>query len=132
MSTMPNDIQHYLPEIDIEFLRDKGFDFEEYQVVGEVHLIIHNFQLPPAYRPGTCDLLLKLPAGFPNANPDMFWTSPTVQLLNGNCPMSANVMEVCNGRTWQRWSRHSASWRPGVDSLRSKLRSVQVELELGR
>ena len=67
---MPNDIQqHYLPEIDIEFLRGKGFDFEECKVGGEVHLIIHNFQLPPAYLPRICDLLLKLPAGFPNANP---------------------------------------------------------------
>jgi hypothetical protein len=130
---MPNEVeQHYLPEVDIEFLRDKEFDFEECKVGGEIQLIIHNFQLPCAYVPRTCDLLLRLPAGFPNANPDMFWTSPTVQLLNGGCPMSANVTEVCNGRPWQRWSRHSASWRPGIDNLRSKLRSVQAELELGR
>jgi hypothetical protein len=129
---MANEIQHYLPEAEIEFLRDRGIDFEEYRVGAEVHLILNNFQLPTAYVPQSCDLLLKLPAGFPNANPDMFWTSPTVRLTNGTFPVSANVIEVCNGRTWQRWSRHSTSWRPGVDSLRSKLRSVRAELELGR
>ena|ERR1700737_3919482 len=129
---MPNDTRHYLPELDIEFLREKGFGFEEQQVGGEVHLIIRNFPLPPAYVPRTCDLLLKLPAGFPNANPDMFWTSPIVHLATGADPMSASVLEVCNGSTWQRWSRHCTSWRPGIDGLRSKLRSVQAELELGR
>jgi hypothetical protein len=130
---MPNDVeQHYLPEIDIDFLREKGFDFEELQAGGQVQLIIRNFQLPAAYTPRTCDLMLKIPAGFPNANPDMFWTCPTIHLVNGTLPKSAEVMEVCNGRTWQRWSRHSASWRPGIDSLRSKLRSVIAELESGR
>jgi hypothetical protein len=130
---MPNETQqHYLPEIDIDFLREKGFDFEELQAGGEVQLIIRNFQLPEAYTPRTCDLMLKIPAGFPNANPDMFWTSPTIRLVSGAFPKSAEVMQVCNGRTWQRWSRHCASWRPGVDNLRSKLRSVIAELESGR
>jgi len=129
---MTSNGQHILPEVDVEFLSNKGYDFEEYQTGGEVHLIIHNFPLPPHYVPRTCDLLLKLPAGFPNANPDMFWTSPIVRLANGESPVAANVTEVYNGRAWQRWSRHSTSWRAGIDNLRSKIRSVKTELDQGR
>ena len=129
---MTADVHHWLPEVDADFLCEKGFQFEEHQVGGEVRLVIHNFPLPLAYVPRTCDLLLKLPAGYPNANPDMFWTSPAVRLADGRTPMSAEVMEFCDGRDWQRWSRHSGSWRPGVDNLRSKLRAVQSELEQGR
>jgi hypothetical protein len=129
---MADDSLHLLPEADIAFLHAKGFQFDQVQVGGEVHLVIYNFTLPSAYTPPTCDLLLKLPAGYPMANPDMFWTSPTVRLVNGATPRSAEVMELCDGRQWQRWSRHSATWRPGVDNLRSKLRAVQSELEQGR
>ena len=126
------DNDHVLPEIDIEFLLGKGFQFEERQASGEVYLIIHDYPLPPSYTPQRCDLLLKLPAGYPNTNPDMFWTSPAVKLTTGAAPIAAQVMEVHNGRTWQRWSRHTTSWRAGVDSLRTKLRAVQIELEKGR
>jgi hypothetical protein len=79
---MSANIQHLLPDVDVEFLVEKGFEFEEHQASGEVQLIIRSFPLPAAYLPRACDLLLKLPAGFPNANPDMFWTSPTIKLAN--------------------------------------------------
>lgn len=120
-----------LPELDVEFLNEKDFDCEVTQVGGEVRVIINNFPFPAQYSPRTAKLMLRLPSGYPNANPDMFWTSPDVKLLNGNLPLNANYYDPSAGN-WQRWSRHDNSWRPGTDDLRTKISSVRKELESGR
>jgi len=120
-----------LPELDVEFLDEKGFDCEVVQANGEVKVSIPNFPIPAHYTPRSATLMLRLPAGYPNANPDMFWTSPDVKLLNGAFPQNADYHDPSGGN-WQRWSRHDQSWSAGTDNLRSKIASVRRELELGR
>jgi hypothetical protein len=120
-----------LPELDVEFLSEKGFDFETVQVNGEVRVIIHDFPFPAQYTPRKANLMLRLPAGYPNSNPDMFWTYPDVRLTSGNFPLSADYHDP-GANNWQRWSRHDGTWRPGTDDLRTKLASVRRELEAGR
>ena len=117
---------------DQEFLVEKGYDFEVAEVGAMLHVILHGFPLPAAYLPRSVDLLIRLPAGYPNAQPDMFWTSPQVTLANGQSPNRADVNEPHGGRTWQRWSRHWATpWRPGVDGLNTFLTSIHSELAKG-
>ena len=121
-----------LPEIDVEFLREKGFVFETIREGGFVNLVIRDCPLPPVYKPSVVDLLIRLPAGYPNVNPDMFWTRPTVSLVNGGAPpLAANVQETYNGVPWQRWSRHINGWRLGIDGLRSFWASTRRELDKG-
>lgn len=121
-----------LPEEDREFLSARGLTFELAESGGWINLVIKNYQLPGAYVPGSCDLLLRLPPGYPNANPDMFWTTPGICLRNGVAPLAAQVVEAYDGRNWQRWSRHNQAWRAGIDNVQTKLRAVKTELELGR
>lgn len=121
-----------LPEEDHEFLSARSLTFELVESGGWISLIIKNYQLPGAYVPGSCDLLLRLPPGYPNANPDMFWTTPGICLRNGGVPLAAQVVETYDGRNWQRWSRHNQAWRAGIDNIQTKLRAVKTELELGR
>jgi hypothetical protein len=123
---------HLLPEDDAQFLRSKALKYEVRQNSGELLLLIHEYPLPCSYTPGSCTLLLKLPPGYPNTNPDMLWTTPGVTLVNGAPPAAAEVVEVYEGNKWQRWSRHAQQWRPGVDNLQTKLRTVRTELERGR
>lgn len=123
---------HLLPEDDAQFLRAKALKYEVRQNSGELLLLILEYPLPGSYTPGSCTLLLKLPPGYPNTNPDMFWTTPGVTLVNGAVPAAAEVIEVYEGTKWQRWSRHAQQWRPGVDNLQTKLRTVRSELERGR
>jgi hypothetical protein len=121
-----------LPELDREFLEEKEYVFEAIQRGGEIHLIISGFQLPASYAPSRCDLLIILPAGYPNSNPDMFWTYPTVKLANGAWPIQAQHHQVHGDRNWQRWSRHfQLAWRSGVDGLRPYLAAVRKELAKG-
>lgn len=120
-----------LPELDDDFLTAKGFNFEVKEEGGFLHLVLHAYPMPGAYKPGVVDLLLRLPAGYPNAKPDMFWTRPNVTLASGAIPTTANVQETYLGLPWQRWSRHGNGWRPGVDGLRSFLATIRRELEKG-
>ena len=89
-------------------------------------LIYSDFQIPPEYRPSSVRLLVKLPPTFPDAQPDMFWISPSVVVAaTGASPMGTSVEELL-GQPWQRFSWHLAAgaWRPGVSELRDYLRCI--------
>jgi len=122
-----------LLEDDEEFLNSKGYRYEATPENSIVNLVIKDFPLPSAYTPDTVDLLIRIPPGYPQGNPDMFWTDPHVQKANGGDPHCASVKESYLGRMWQRWSRHwSAPWRPGTDGLKTFVAATIRELEKGR
>lgn len=123
-----------LRSLDIEELGALPCEYTTFDERGMTCVEIRRFQLPSAYEPAETTLLLRLPAGFPNAAPDMFWTSPGVRLKGGSVPLAAQVIETYGGRQWQRWSRHlpPGSWRPAVDSLRTLIMIVKRELDKGK
>lgn len=117
---------------DEAYLRSKGFQFEVIPDQGQICLVIKAYRLPAGYDPELTDLLLRLPPGFPDAQPDMFWCDPPVRLVStGAYPQAADSMEPYLGRTWQRFSRHLGAgvWKPGVDGLGSYLTLIRSELE---
>lgn len=121
-----------LLESDEDYLRGKDYNFEATEQGAELHVIIHDFPLPKTYSARSVDLLVRLPAGYPNAHPDMFWTIPRVTLVNGQVPQGAGANENHGGRTWQRWSRHwTTRWRPGTDGLDTFLVAVRSEIAKG-
>jgi len=124
--------EQLLAEEDLVCLREKKCSFSVEQTDGLVCLVIQGYQLPPAYTPIIVDMLLRLPPNFPMAKPDMFWTFPHVRLVSGSHPKTADVFDVqYQGKQWQRWSRHFADWRPGVDNLRTFLGTIRQELQKG-
>ena len=123
-----------LADEDLLHLKEKAYQFEAVQDNGFVCVVIRNFPLPPAYTPGTTDLLLRLPPNFPMARPDMFWMYPHVRLSGGAYPQTADQFDVqFQGRQWQRWSRHFgvSQWRPGTDNLKTFLGTIRSELMKG-
>ncbi len=88
-------------------------------------LVISGYEIPCGFQPGTVDLLVKLPPGFPDAQPDMFWVQPAVKTASGTLPR-ATCTENILGRDWQRFSWHLAggAWKPGVSTLRDFLRCI--------
>jgi Prokaryotic E2 family E len=121
-----------LSEGDEAFLQGQGFEYEVIPEGQMFSLIICDFRLPTGYKPPVVDLLLRLPGGFPDAAPDMFWTHPVVSYAGGGIPPASDVRLDYNGRTWQRWSRHLVvGWRPGVDNLQTYLRLIRTDLEKG-
>ncbi len=122
-----------LPERDEEYLRDKGYNWRLLVGPGEQLLILHDYPLPAdKYTPSTVDLLIRIPAGYPAHNPDMFFVAQPVQRRGGGQPLNVSPAMI-NNAPWYQWSRHypAGAWRPGVDGLESYLRAVRTELEKG-
>jgi hypothetical protein len=120
-----------LPEPDRRHLDSKGQSYEVTLESGMICLILPNYPLPDGYEPRDVTLLLRLPAGYPDAAPDMYWCDPPVRLSRtGAFPQAAESMENHLGRTWQRFSRHlgPGAWRPG-DGLDTYLTLIRHDLE---
>lgn len=123
-----------LPPEEIQHLNDLGLEHEIQSEAGMICVVIREYRLPAGYRPDVVDLLLRLPQGFPDVPPDMWWTVPTVQFAaTGEQPPQTQLQETHLGRQWQRWSRHltPGQWRPGRDSLQTFLRIIRTDLESG-
>jgi hypothetical protein len=100
---------------------------------GFLCVVLHDFKLRPGYNVEAADLLVRLPPGFPDAAPDMFWIDPPIARTDGVGISAADQYEMHLGRRWQRFSRHLAGgeWRAGVDSIESYLALIRKALAEG-
>jgi Prokaryotic E2 family E len=115
-----------LRDQDREALEVAGLAYATVAEPGFTNLVISNFPLPPGLSTDKADVLFRLPLGFPDATPDMFWVSPALQTSAGNQIPGTEMTENHVGRSWQRWSRHIAvQWRPGIDNLGTYLAYVR-------
>src|SRR6266480_6277517 len=107
----------FLPLRDREYLESRGIQYEEIDTGGHKAIRIKSWQLPSGkYSAPAADVLILLPAGYPDIQPDMFYTSPWLQLsAQGRYPKAADQPLSLAGVSWQRWSRHASEWRPGRD-----------------
>lgn len=93
---------------------------------GFLSLVLHAMRMPIGLQPETADVLVRLPPGFPDAAPDMFWCEPAVVRTNGTTIQGTEARGTYVGRTWQRWSRHiGGNWRPGIDNLSTYMAYVR-------
>lgn len=97
---------------------------------GWTFLVIPEFRLPNGYSHQSTQLLVKLPPGFPDAAPDMFWVSPQIRTKVGSVPQGTSF-ESLLGQQWQRFSWHltPGSWRPGISTLRDFMRCIRARFE---
>jgi hypothetical protein len=133
---MAENLESYLPDEDIEFLKRKNFKYnlrlEQPQPdTKNLFLVIDEYSLPDVYNPALVTLLIRFPANYPDAAPDMFYTQQVVKLrASGSDP------EACGGRViflnleWQQWSRHfdPKAWRSMIDGLETYMGSIRTEL----
>lgn len=123
-----------LLEDDENYLKEKDYQYEVHpQTNGSMWLVIKDFPLPPKFTSSSADLLVIIPASYPNAEMDMFWLYPDAKLAGTNrYPINADQHQDFLGKKWQLFSRHyiTQKWRTGVDSLVTHLRYVENCLEL--
>jgi hypothetical protein len=118
-----------LREQDQSFLESLGYGSTIEVVDGFVNVVLADFPTPGLDR-SQVDLLLRLPIGFPDATPDMFWVSPALTASGAAIP-GTELTENHVGRLWQRWSRHiGPQWRPGVDNLETYLAYIRRALAM--
>ncbi len=121
----------FLPAKDREYLKSKGIDYAEHEEGGHKGIILKARPLPTGrFDAQQVDILILLPAGYPDAAPDMFYLSPWVKLANGGrYPRKADQPFQFMSQTWQRWSRHNKEWRSGADGIWTMLKRVEFALE---
>ena len=121
-----------LPAHDRAYLAERSLAFREVVEGGQVGVILEGFPLPPArFQVNAADILILLPPGYPDTPPDMFHALPHLTLAGtGRQPRATQARVAFDGRSWQRWSRHSSEWRPGIDGLRTMLKRVEHALEI--
>ena len=115
-----------LRPLDHGFL-DDHFVWEATVEGGMVCVMITDYPLAAGLAPATNELLIRLPSGFPDTSPDMFWFAQPVTRADGTAIPATETLETHLGRNWQRWSRHiGGQWRPGTDDLRSYMAYVRA------
>lgn len=96
-----------LPEEDITYLQSKGIDFEIIDRPNGLDIILKDYNISDNFTTDKVDVLVKVPAGYPMAQLDMFWVHPEVYVKStGLKPPQADVMENIDNLNWQRFSRH--------------------------
>ena len=97
-----------------------------------VCVVLPKFILPMGFNHSEVDLLLRLPLGYPDIAPDMWWFDPAVQRADKTEIQATNVYECYLGRNWQRWSRHlrPEQWQSNSDSIQSYVSVVKANLNL--
>jgi hypothetical protein len=111
---------------DAEALKRLGLSYKVSWQNGFTLLQIRDYPTGEGLAPDRVTLLLRLPAGFPDVHPDMFWVDPPLHAASGGMIAGTQVQETHLGRSWQRWSRHViGNWRPGIDNLSTYLAYVR-------
>jgi E2/UBC family protein E len=119
-----------LPPTDSVFLADRDINHTIALDGGMTCVIFPNWPVPLGYDRQATDLLVRLPSGYPDVPPDMWWFCPGIKLADGRAAQATEAIERHLGRDWQRWSRHfqAGQWRSGIDGLESYLALIRQEL----
>lgn len=119
-----------LLEADEQYLDSLGLVWET-ENSGRRWLVIHDYPLPAGYSASKVTLALDIPPTYPQAQIDMFYVYPVVQLMAGRTIAAAQHPMPIRGLSFQRWSRHrgpGSQWNPSADNVATHLALVETAI----
>ncbi len=121
-----------LPSMDRKYLEEHQIEHELVTYEGTTGVILKNIALPAGkFDQSAVEVLVLLPPGYPDVCPDMFYLLPWVRLAATDAyPKAADQAFPFSGKSWQRWSRHSQEWRPGVDGIHTMIARMRQAVEM--
>jgi hypothetical protein len=110
---------------------ERGIKFDEVEISGQNAVILRGVILPAGrFDAAAADILILLPAGYPDSPPDMFYAQPWLRLTARRAyPRAADQPYSFAGQNWQRWSRHNDAWRRGVDGIWTMVKRIEAALQ---
>lgn len=120
-----------LSEQDQQFLENYELPWETI-IDGSPWVLIHGLVTPPGYDERKVTAAIRMEAGYPHSELNMVYFLPGLSRLDGRPIGCANVPQVINGKTYQRWSRHRTAlnaWKPGFDSLETHVYLIEDWLD---
>ena len=120
-----------LPDADIAYLAGLSVEHRVQVEDNMTCVVLVDWPLPGGFDHRTVDVLVRLPPGYPDVAPDMWWFDPPVLTAEGAALPRTNRFENYLGRRWQRWSRHlpGGQWRSGIDGLESYFALIRTDLQ---
>jgi len=85
--------------------------------------------LPTGWNRSVVDISFLVPAGYPQAVPDCFWTAPGLALAHGGAPQNTGQQftpGIPGDWVWFSW--HPGTWNPNSDSLLTYLNVIRKRL----
>lgn len=126
----------FLPESDREYLKEKGYEYQEIIDGSQRGILFPKWKLPAGkFNLDEVDLLVLIPSGYRDTPLDMFYSYPEILLKNEQKkPKATEANHIFQSKTYQRWSRHlpSGTWRPGIDGLHTFMQAIQKALSEAR
>lgn len=119
-----------LPPADRSFLEARGISYVVLAEGCQAAVVLKGYKMRAGkFDHDVTDILILLPAGYPDALVDMFYCAPWLRLAAaGRYPNAADVPHDFGGRSWQRWSRHNSEWRPGIDGIHTVIARIDRAL----
>lgn len=123
--------QFELPEEDVQFLDNNGYEWETIIESNHKWLLIHKFPVPEGYNTSEVTAALRIDNGYPVSQIDMVYFFPHLTLNSGK-QIKALANQNLEGKVFQRWSRHRTGvnpWRPGVDGVSTHSELIKYWLD---
>ncbi|RYY80281.1 MAG: prokaryotic E2 family E [Moraxellaceae bacterium] len=120
-----------LLDTDYDHLNQMNLPWETVISNGQRWLLIHNYNIPDGYNAKEISLALEIPHTYPQAQIDMFYVLPALNLQTGQPIGCTETTTDINGKGYQRWSRHrgaNSTWNPTLDNVRTHLALVEGAL----
>ncbi len=120
-----------LPESDEAFLDPLGVRWETIVENGLRWLLLHEAPLPAGYNYSTTDIAINIAPGYPPGALDMAYFCPPLARVDERPIPQTQAIQILDGRSWQRWSRHRTSenpWVEGEDDLATHVHYMQAWL----
>jgi len=93
-------------------------------------IFIPDLPLPPGWNKTAANIYFVVPAGYPFARPDCFWTDQDLRLAHGGVPTNTNQNAQLPGESkpllW--FSYHPGAWNPNGDSVITYLNVIKKRL----
>jgi hypothetical protein len=97
---------------------------------GTTLIQLHDFVLPEGWNPHITNVYFLVPAGYPVARPDTFWTDPGLSPPSGGPPANTGNNQqpgVPPNLLWFSW--HPAAWNPNRDNLINYVAMIRNRFE---
>jgi hypothetical protein len=97
---------------------------------GTTLIKLHDFILPPGWNMDRTNVYFLVPAGYPVARPDTFWTDHGLRLASGGPPVNTGNNQppgIPPNLLWFSW--HPSAWNPNRDSLVNYVAMIRRRFE---
>lgn len=98
---------------------------------GRRWLIIDSYDVPQGYNHRQVSMAVEIPITYPQAQLDMFYVYPQLQLLDGKAPACTESTQPIENKSYQRWSRHRgqvSQWNPATDCVNTHFALIEESL----